>query len=55
LQDITIEGKEKVFWWRARIIVNVLKFNRNYVDRSTICQSINMGRLCSQDSKSKVS
>jgi hypothetical protein len=26
---IAIEGEEKVFWWGALIIVNVLKFNRN--------------------------
>jgi hypothetical protein len=26
---IIIEGEEKVFWWGARIVVNVLKFNRN--------------------------
>jgi hypothetical protein len=26
---IRIEGKEKVFWWDARVIVNALKFNRN--------------------------
>jgi hypothetical protein len=52
---ITIEGEEKVFWWGAQIIVNVLKFNRNQVDRPTICQSVRMGRLYSQDSKPKVS
>jgi hypothetical protein len=26
---ITIEGEEKVFWWGARIVINVLKFNKN--------------------------
>jgi hypothetical protein len=26
---ITFEGEEKVFWWGAQVIVNVLKFNRN--------------------------
>jgi hypothetical protein len=26
---ITIEGEEKVFWWIAFIVVNVMKFNRN--------------------------
>jgi hypothetical protein len=26
---ITVEGEEKVFWWGALIIVNVLKFNKN--------------------------
>jgi hypothetical protein len=37
------------------VVINVLKFNRNYVDRLTICQSIRMGRLYNQDSKPKVS
>jgi hypothetical protein len=37
------------------VVFNVLKFNRNYVDRPTICQSVRMGRLYSQDSKPKVS
>jgi hypothetical protein len=26
---ITIEGEEKVFWWGAVIVVNVLKSNEN--------------------------
>jgi hypothetical protein len=26
---IITEGQEKVFWWGAWIVVNVLKFNRN--------------------------
>jgi hypothetical protein len=25
----TFEGEEKVFWWGALIVVNILKFNRN--------------------------
>jgi hypothetical protein len=37
------------------VIFNVLKFNRNLVDRPTICQSVRMERLYSQDSKPKVS
>jgi hypothetical protein len=37
------------------VVFNVLKFNRNWVDRPTICQSVRMGRLYSQDSKPKVS
>jgi hypothetical protein len=37
------------------VVVNVLKFNRNKVDRLAICQSIRTGRLCCLDSKSKVS
>jgi hypothetical protein len=53
---IIIEGEEKkFFWWGAQIVVNVLKFNRNWVDRPTICQSVRMGRLYSHDSKPKVS
>jgi hypothetical protein len=48
---ITIEKEKKVFWCGALIVVNVLKFNRNWVDRPTICQSVRMGRLYSQDSK----
>jgi hypothetical protein len=50
---IIIEGEERVFWWRALIVVNVLKFNKNQVDRPTICQSVRIGRLYSQDSKPK--
>jgi hypothetical protein len=37
------------------VVVNVLKFNRFKVDRPTICQSVRIGRLYSQDSKPKVS
>jgi hypothetical protein len=49
---IIFEGEEKVLWWGALIVVNVLKFNRNQVDRPTIFQSVRMERLYSQDSKS---
>jgi hypothetical protein len=37
------------------VVFNVLKFNRNWVDRPKICQSVRMGRLYGQDSKPKVS
>jgi hypothetical protein len=37
------------------VVFNVLKFNRNEVDRPTICKSVRMRRLYSQDSQPKVS
>jgi hypothetical protein len=46
--------KKKSFWLEALVVFNVLKFNRNYVDRHTICQTVRMDRLYSPDSKPKV-
>jgi hypothetical protein len=51
---ITIQGGEFIsLGWPD--CFQFLKFNRNWVDRHTICQSTKMERLCSQDSKPKFS
>ena len=51
---IKLKGEEKVILVGSLIVVNVLKFNKNNVDRPILCQSVRMERLYCQDSKPKV-
>jgi hypothetical protein len=44
---ITNKREEKVLLVGARIIVYAITFNKNEVDRPTICCNIRMGRSCS--------